>query len=172
MLTYMALDGEPQAYRSAQLKALQAYFAASAAQPFANLPSNAMSPSNNARGIDLIINSYGNASIFAGYDPRSFLRQLYSKGFHSGSFKRLFLVASHRIGANTEPATITSFALNFKKTLVSVGIDSELYATRGSVICDFTEIITQGQPLPVVTRTVVKAPDGEYPLGAAMLLIE
>jgi hypothetical protein len=67
MLTYMALDWDNQAARSAKLKALADYYHQPDFTAFKMLGADAMAPTKTGGKQKLIINSHGNANVFAGY---------------------------------------------------------------------------------------------------------
>lgn len=172
MLTYMALDWDNQAYRAAKLKALQAWYKTTDAKAFAMLPADAMSPATSDRGADLVINSHGNAKVFAGYGPAAFLAQLQGKGFQTGSFGAIYLLACKVGVASQDNSIITNFARDLKIALIGAGIDVKLYAPRGILDYDIVNETKLGQTYPVVTRIFIDTPERQYPLSEGMLLVQ
>ena len=172
MLTYMSLDWDSQPARAAKLKALQAYFKTSDPHPFTMLASDAMSPDNSDRGSTLVINSHGNAAVFGGYKPAAFLAELRGKGFASGSFEKIYLMACKVGHASQDNSIITNFATDLKRELTGADIgDEKLYAPRGTLAYDMVNQTKDGQTYPVVTRIFIDTPERQYPLSEGMLLI-
>lgn len=171
MLTFMALDWDNQALRSAKLKALQDYYQTTAPTAFNMLSAGAMSPDTSGRGDTLVINSHGNAQVFAGYDPDQFYAELVSKGFAEGSFSAVYLMACKVGHASQDNSIITNFARDLKRVLVNNGISAKLYAPRGTLSYTYEERQASGQTYYVITDTFIKTPERNYPLIEGMLLV-
>lgn len=171
MLTYMSLVWDNQAIRSAKLKALQDYYKTTPAKAFNMLSGDAMATTTAKRGAALIINSHGNAKVFAGYDPDAFLAQLQSKGFAEGSFQSVYLMACKVGEASQDNSIITNFARDLKRKFVGHGITAKLYAPRGTLAYAYKEKHASGQTYYEITDTYIKTPERNYPLSEGMLLV-
>lgn len=171
MLTYMALDWDNQAARSAKLKALADYYHQPDFTAFKMLGADVMAPTKTGGKQKLIINSHGNANVFAGYSPESFLTQLMSKGFAEGSFPEIYLMACKVGEASQDNSIITNFARDLKRLLVGHGITAKLYAPRGILTYSLERKQASGQTYYTVTEMFIKAPERNYPLDEGMLLI-
>lgn len=171
MLTYMSLEGDSQAERSAKLKALQTYFETTDPKAFAMLDASALSPANKSRGDTLIINSHGNGGIFGGYTPQQFYTQLTSKGFTKGSFQAIYLMACS-VGVQAQDNSIyDNFAKDLKRILNTHGIDVKLYAPRGLLGYSVDEKQAHGQTYYEVTDMYIQSPERKYTLKDGLLLV-
>ena len=171
MLTFMALEWDNQALRSAKLKALQDYYHTTPGKAFAMLARDAMSPTTSGRGDKLVINSHGNSKVFGGYDPRAFLEELYSKGFDEGSFPEVYLMACKVGLASQDNSIITNFARDLKRLFIGDGITAKLYAPRGTLTYEYREEHASGQTYYVITKMYIETPERNYPLEEGMLLV-
>ena len=171
MLTYMSLDWDNQALRSAKLKALQDYYGTSPAKAFNMLAANAMAPNTSDRGDVLVVNSHGNAKVFAGYDPQAFLDHLETKGFAEASFSAVYLMACKVGEASQDNSIITNFARDLKRLMIGRGITAKLYAPRGTLSYHYEERQASGQTYYEITDTFIKTPERNYPLSEGMLLV-
>lgn len=171
MLTYMALPDDPQDVRAAKLKALQAFYKTSDATAFAMLPATGLSRQNAARGDILVVNSHGNAGVFAGYTPEQFLEQLRSKGFEEGAFSAVYLMAC-QVGVQAQDNSIlNNFARDLKRLFVTNGITAKLYAPRGMLSYQLSDRQVSGQTIKEVTDVFIRSPERNYPLGEGVLLV-
>lgn len=171
MLTYMSLEGDSQAARSAKLKALQDYFKATDPKAFAMLDKTALAPGNKSRGDKLIVNSHANAKAFAGYSPQQFLDQLISKGFAKGSFPEVYLMACNVAKQAQDNSIYDNFAKELKRLLNISGIAVKLYATRGYLTYAVEEKQASGQTFYRVTDMYIQSPERNYPLKEGLLLV-
>lgn len=172
MLTYMSLDWDNQALRSAKLKALQDYYSTSAAKAFNMLADDAMSTATRDRGDTLVINSHGNEHVFAGYDPAQFLQQLIGKGLEEGSFSAIYLMACKVGHASQDNSVITNFARDLKRALVGQGIFAKVYAPRGLLTYTYEDRHASGQTYYEITDMYIQSPERNYPLDQGMLLVQ
>lgn len=171
MLTYMSLEGDSQAVRSAKLKALKEYFKTTEPTAFAMLGSTALAPSNKSRGDMLVVNSHANAKAFAGYTPQQFFEQLTSKGFAKGSFPAVYLMACS-VGKQAQDNSIyDNFAKELKRILNMHGIDTKLYAPRGYLAYTVEEKQASGQTYYRVTDMYIETTERKYPLKEGLLLV-
>jgi len=171
MLTYMSLEGDSQAERSAKLKALKEYFGTSDPKAFAMLDKAAMSPTTTDRGDTLVINSHGNGSVFAGYDAQQFFDELVSKGFANGSFEKVYLMACNVGEQAQDNSILNNFAKALKPILNMNGIDVKLYAPRGTLTYRVKTEQASGQTYYKVTGMFIRSPERNYPLSEGMLLV-
>lgn len=171
MLTFMGLDWDEAPKRAAKLKALQAYYKTTPAKAFNMLSADAMSTKTSSRGTNLVINSHGNAKVFAGFNPQDFLDQLISKGFENKSFMSVYLMACKVGEASQDNSIITNFARDLKRKLIGNGIDTKLYAPRGTLSYKMGHRTESGQTYWVVDEIYIKTPERNYPLNEGMLLV-
>lgn len=171
MLTYMSLEYDDQAVRSAKLKALQDHFHTSEGKAFAMLPANALAPGNRDRGDILVVNSHGDASEFAGYDAPTFLDMLRDKGLMTGSFKAIYLMACDVGEQAQDNSILDNFAKSLKRLLNAQGIEVKLYAPRGVLCYEVATETSHGQTYYRVTKTYIHAPERDYPLDQGLLLV-
>ncbi len=171
MLTYMGLPDDAQDVRAAKLKALKAAYNTSDATAFAMLPATALSKQNAARGDKLVVNSHGNAGVFAGYTPDQFMEQLTSKGFEEGAFPAVYLMAC-MVGIQAQDNSIyDNFARDLKRLFVGHGITAKLYAPRGLLSYTVADKQVSGQTVKEVTDIFIRTPERNYPLSEGVLLV-
>ncbi len=171
MLIYYGLTGDSQSERGAKLKALQAYFKTTDPHALNMLAGDALSASNSDRGKDLIVNSHGNKDTFAGFNAQGFYQTLVSKGFGSGSFNSIYLMAC-QVGEQAQDNSIYgNFARDLHRVFIQNGIEAKIYAPRGTLTYDVVEKQASGQRYWEVVRMYIKSPEKDYTLKEGILLV-
>jgi len=172
MLIFAGLEGDPADERAAKLKALQDYYHESAPRAWNMLGASDMAKSNTNRGSNLVVNSHGNRTTFAGMDAQHFFDALTAKGFQEGSFQAVYLMAC-KVGQQSQDTSIhENFARDLFRLFRQNAMSSKLYAPRGTLTYELHTETKLGQTYWVVDKMYIKTPERNYPLSEGVLLVQ